>query len=491
MNRKVSISANLVIVCGMIFTSCSSPGDIPDPQPANSALSTAAVSTPPVEESEPTDTEQPAAAPNPSSANQILSIIYDDDGSRDGTAALLYLLSEPHISLKAVNISYGEAHPEIYIQHIGRLLEAVGASGIPLGAGQDAPIGNGTPFPDWLRHMSDEFWYYPLPYLENNYPVDFAPELMVSTINESPEPITIFMSGTFTSLAQALQLDPEIGDRIDAVYSMGGAVHVPGNITNLIPESENEVAEWNIISDPQAASEVLESGLEIYLVPLDSTNQVLFEQDDIQPWHAGNQKARYSAELYDIMYDDYGFEEAEIFDLGAAVIMVHPYTCDFQPLHLDIITEGGENLGQTVVDPDENPNVYVCLDPDENLIKQILDETFSGSTTMEELPSVDPLVGTWEGTVINNGFEMQMSLTIIDTCRLNSNCGRFDISTAACSGSLTWIGMDGDMYQFEATDKTEACGTGNDYLVPQSDGTLKYVSRGDYGETTGTLIALE
>jgi inosine-uridine nucleoside N-ribohydrolase len=418
-------------------------------------------------------------------------VIYDDDGSRDGTVALLYLLSEPEVSIKAVNISYGEAHPDIYIQHIGRMLDAVGNANLPLGAGQDAPTGNGTPFPDWLRQLSDNFWNYPLPNSEKTYQVQSAPELMVSTINQSSEPFTIFMSGTFTSLAQALELDPGIKNKIDSVYSMGGAVDVPGNITNLIPNSSNAVAEWNIISDPQAAQKVFNSGLDLYLIPLDSTNQVIFHQEDIQPWHNGELKAKFSAELYDIMFNEYGWEEAEIFDLGAAVIMVEPETCDFQHLHLDVVTEEGDNLGQTVVNPDDEPNIHVCLDPDSELIMKVLDEAFSSSTASQEIPSIDPVLGTWSGTVVNNGFEMQISVTIEDTCQLNSKCGRFDISTVSCSGSLTWIDMDGEMYQFEASEKTEACGTGKDYLVPQSDGTLLYISRGDYGETSGILQRIQ
>jgi inosine-uridine nucleoside N-ribohydrolase len=179
----------------------------------------------------------------PTSPDKKIVLIYDDDGSRDGTVALLYLLSRPEISIDAINISYGEAHPEIYIQHIGRVLDEVGVQDIPLGAGQDAPLAGGLPFPNWLRELSDNFWDFPLTNADKIYSIQNAPELMVETINQNSEPITIFMSGTFTTLAQALRLDPGIREKIAAVYSMGGAVYVPGNITNLIPESNNKVAE--------------------------------------------------------------------------------------------------------------------------------------------------------------------------------------------------------------------------------------------------------
>src|SRR5574339_435294 len=104
---------------------------------------------------------------------------------------------------------------------------------------------------------------------------------MASEIKKASEPVTIFVSGPFTNLAQALRLEPAIKRNISAVYFMGGAVYVPGNITGLNPESNNRVAEWNIIADPQAAKEVFESGLELYMVPLDATNKVILSQADL------------------------------------------------------------------------------------------------------------------------------------------------------------------------------------------------------------------
>jgi inosine-uridine nucleoside N-ribohydrolase len=304
-------------------------------------------------------------------------IIYDDDGSLDGMAALLYLLSHPDISVGAINISYGEAHPELYIQHIGRVLDRLEISDIPLGAGQDMPLAGGTPFPDWLRQLSDNFWDYPLPNANKTYPFQNAPDLMVSMINQAPEPVTIFLSGPFTNLAQALQLDSAIKNNISAVYFMGGAVYVPGNITNLDPNSNNRVAEWNIIADPQAAKEVFESGLKLYMVPLDATNKVILSQAHILPWLQGDDKANMVADLYSIMFNNYGFKTSEIFDLTAAVIMVQPEYCDFQPLHLDVITSDGPTLGQTIIVPNTDPNIHACLEPNADQVVQNLNEIFS------------------------------------------------------------------------------------------------------------------
>jgi inosine-uridine nucleoside N-ribohydrolase len=325
----------------------------------------------------PTSTLIAPTTPNETVGPKKMLLLYDDDGSRDGMAALLYLLSYPDISMQAITISYGEAHPKLYVQHMGCVLDIFGISDIPLGAGQDMPLAGGTPFPDWLRQLSDNFWDYPLPNADKTYPFHNAPELMVSIINQAPEPVTIFVSGPFTNLAQALQLDPAIKDNILAVYFMGGAVYVPGNITNLDRDSNNRVADWNMIVDPQAAKEVSESGLELYMVPLDATNKVLFSQEDILPWHQGDDKANMVVDLYDIMFKTWGLKTAEIFDLTAAVLMVQPESCNFQPLHLDVITDNGPTLGQTIVVPNTEPNIYVCLEPNVDQVKQNLSETFS------------------------------------------------------------------------------------------------------------------
>jgi inosine-uridine nucleoside N-ribohydrolase len=306
-----------------------------------------------------------------------IHVIHDDDGSRDGTAALLYLLSRPEVSLDAISISYGEAHPQVYVQHIGRMLADLEIPAIPLGAGQDSPLAAATPFPDWLRQLSDSFWNITLPNADEAIPFQPAPELLVKTINEAAEPATLFVTGPFTNLAQALRIDPGIRGNIAAVYVMGGAVYAPGNIRNLIPEAENTVAEWNIYADPQAAKEAFESGLEIYLVPLDATSQVLFRFEDTTAWRAGDEKADLVADLYDIMFNEYGFTALDVFDLTSAVVMLNPEVCDFEPLHLDVVTAAGDTAGQTLVVPDAGPNAHVCLRPRADLAKQDLNETFS------------------------------------------------------------------------------------------------------------------
>ena len=321
----------------------------------------------------------PTSEATTTASTKTLRVLFDDDGSRDGTTALFFLLSDPEVSVEAISMSYGEAHPAVYIQHIGRKLDEMEINSIPLGAGQDAPLAGSQAFPEWMRQASNDFWGMPLPNPEKSYPVQDAAKLMVTTINQSPQPVTIFVSGASTNLAQALQLDPGIRDNIEAVYMMGGAVYVSGNIQGLLPDSSNTVAEWNIYADPQAAKVVFESGLNIYLVPLDATNQVSVGKKDTAQWRAGGKTAQFAADIYDRIFKDWGIKKAEIWDLMTAAIMTNPELCRFQALHLDVVTADGNTAGQTALSSDKEPNANVCLEPDEALIKQTLIEVFSSS----------------------------------------------------------------------------------------------------------------
>jgi len=326
----------------------------------------------------PVDPEAAAQEGATSQATEI-QVVFDDDGSPDGTTALFYLLSHPQVSVLGVGISYGEAHPEEYIQHIARKLDELGISGIAFGAGQDSPLAGSNEFPEWMRQAAGEFWGHPIPNADRTYPVEEAAGMMVSIANQAPEPVTIFVSGPATNLAQALRLDPSIRDKIAAVYIMGGAVHVRGNIDGLLPEADNRVAEWNIYADPQAAKEVFESGLKIYLVPLDATNQVTVGREDTAVWRQGGSSAQFAADIYDALFDAWDAEEAPVWDLMTAAIMVRPDLCDFEPLHLEVTTTEGDTAGQTVFVGNEDSNAYVCLQPEVDLIKRTLRDDFSTS----------------------------------------------------------------------------------------------------------------
>jgi inosine-uridine nucleoside N-ribohydrolase len=324
-------------------------------------------------------TPTPTLPPQPKFPSKPIPLIYDDDGSPDGTLANLYLLANPDVDLKVISISYGEATPDVYIQHIGRMLDDFGISGILLGAGKNAPLAGTNSFPPWITEAADAFWYMPQPNTGKKYPAQPAADLIIDAIKQSPEPVTLYFAGAYTSLAQVLREDPKIVDNIHAVYLMGGAVYVDGNIHDFYPKDPNIYAEWNLYADPQAAKEVFESGLDLYLIPLDATNKVLVSKHDTAAWRQGGPIADMAADLWDSIMSGWTVDEGSMWDLTAAIAMMEPEFCPFIPLHLDVVTEDGPHSGQTAVVPGAEPNIAVCLHPDAARIRQHLIDVFSKS----------------------------------------------------------------------------------------------------------------
>jgi inosine-uridine nucleoside N-ribohydrolase len=90
---------------------------------------------------------------------------------------------------------------------------------------------------------------------------------VADTADESPEPLslvegTVLATGCLTVIAAALDGECPVGE----IVWMGGAVAVGGNMT--------AAAEFNAWLDPEAADQVLSSGVPISMVPLDITHQV-------------------------------------------------------------------------------------------------------------------------------------------------------------------------------------------------------------------------
>jgi purine nucleosidase/pyrimidine-specific ribonucleoside hydrolase len=304
----------------------------------------------------------PVVTPRPIptlSSEGPIPVIVDDDGSPDGMVALLYFLNNPNFDVRAVTVSCGEAHPDLFASHVQQLLAEIGRADIPVGVGRATPLEGNNAFPDPWRQASDDFWGITLPQASGLLKPVPASELIVGTINNSTQPVMVFVSGTHTNLAEALRLDPGIVEHIREVYIMGGSIHVPGNIKSDWPAIDNSVAEWNIWVDPVAAREVFASGIPLHLIPLDATKQVVWTQSDLPRWISSNSPDGVLAgKLLQWMLDSWSSKGVYIWDLVAAVSATDPALCPEVSLAVDILIEPGPEQGQTVI-PDRTPNVSV------------------------------------------------------------------------------------------------------------------------------------
>jgi inosine-uridine nucleoside N-ribohydrolase len=94
--------------------------------------------------------------------------------------------------------------------------------------------------------------------------------IITSTVQGSSDKVTLLALGPLTNVAEALQAQPSLSERLANVQVMGGAVDAAGNVGSSGVGIANDVAEWNIYVDP-AAADVVVRGAPVTLVALDAT----------------------------------------------------------------------------------------------------------------------------------------------------------------------------------------------------------------------------
>ena len=101
----------------------------------------------------------------------------------------------------------------------------------------------------------------------------------------------------------------------------------------------------------------------------------------------------------------------------------------------------------------------------------------------------DSLLGVWTGTVHNsNGWEMKITVSILQPVEVGTMLGIFDIPLIPCSGTFRVVAVHDEILELRAEKLQGEClQADSDTLEQLPDGTLLYVSKGNDWETRGVL----
>lgn len=195
-------------------------------------------------------------------------VIHDQDGHADDLVATLLLTAHPAVDLKAAIVNSGDCLPEVSAQVLQEVLLQLGLPEVVV-AYQIHSLPH--PFPaawqaESLNYRRD-FAGSPV-----HSPTATGTQLLVETILESPEPVTLLVTGPCTNLAAALDAAPQIARKLERVVLMAGSLAAGGNVHDQ--PGHDGSAEWNLYCDPPAAAFCLAAGLPLELVTLDVTNHV-------------------------------------------------------------------------------------------------------------------------------------------------------------------------------------------------------------------------
>lgn len=308
-------------------------------------------------------------------------VIIDTDMAADDWMAILYLLNRPDIHIKAITVTgAGEAHCEPGVRNAMRLTALAGQPDIPVSCGRETPLQGSHTFPaDW-RERVDALAGLTLPDNPGSPAPHTAVELLTTTLESSPDKMTILTLGPLTNLAEALQSAPELKDTIEMIYIMGGAVEVPGNVGNSHAGIDNQTADWNIYVDPHAAALVFQSGVPITLVPLDATNHAPVTESYVKRIK-NNHRAPEAQFVFDLLtkteYRDFIRMGGYYFwDPLAAAILTDNSLAAFETKTLIVVEEEGSDSGRTQVS-EGGASIRVAVDADGERFEQLFLDTLN------------------------------------------------------------------------------------------------------------------
>lgn len=252
-------------------------------------------------------------------------LIIDTDMSFDSWVAILFSALDAHTDLLAVSVSgTGEAH------------------------GPPKPLKGNMHFPNLMRFVVDRLIFQRAPKPNPSLPIHDSVELISDILRKSKSKITIAAVGPQTNLATVLTHYPELKAKIKGMYIMGGALDVPGNIQALDSRSGNETAEWNFYCDPLAVKVVVDSGVPIFLVPLDATNQVPLTQNFKERLsNLETPAGKFTSKVIHLLTDTLGLrDQFYLWDPITTACAIEPALAQFNKRTVEMVTDPGTEWGR-------------------------------------------------------------------------------------------------------------------------------------------------
>ena len=273
-------------------------------------------------------------------------IIMDcDPGHDDAIALILAGVKHSTLDILAVTTVAGNQAVEKNTKNALNVLEVMGRRDIEVSVGASRPLIKPASFASEI-HGDSGLDGPKLPEVPSLKPTQYhAADVIIKTLKQSSDPVTIVATGPLTNVATALIKDPSIAQYIDSITIMGG-----GTFGNWTP-----TAEFNIWVDAEAATRVFESGININVFGLDVTHQVLATDEVIQRFSAiDNKISKFVVELLKFFKSTYkthfNMDGGPIHDACTILYLLQPDLFTMQQTHIDIEHQSSLTYGTMSVD---------------------------------------------------------------------------------------------------------------------------------------------
>ena len=275
------------------------------------------------------------------------ALIIDCDPGVDDAVALMLAFGSRDLDLLAVTTVGGNV-PLVKTTRNARMLRQIaGREDVPVHAGAERPLRR-KPAGAGAFHGEEGLGslepFAPAKGVADGHGVD---AIIAAVMARAPGTVALAVLGPMTNLALALRREPAIVKRLGPVAVMGGARSEGGNITPS--------AEFNIWADPEAADEVLRSGLPVTMFGLDATHQVRATEARIAAIAAlGTPQAETAAAMMrfsqEVERRIVGSDAAPVHDVCPVAWLMQPALFELKPCRIAVETVSELTRGHTAVE---------------------------------------------------------------------------------------------------------------------------------------------
>lgn len=291
-----------------------------------------------------------------------IKIIMDTDPGIDDAAALAMALNNPEIDLKLITAVAGNVTVDKTTANALKIVHFF-KKDVPVAAGAAQPLIK--PFEDAARiHGESGMPGYDFGDDYGQPIAKPAVEALHDAIMAEDE-ITLVPTGSYTNIALLLAEYPEVKSHIKQIVAMGGSIS-GGNMTS--------VAEFNVFTDPDAASIMYQSGIPIVTVGLDVTLKALLTPATQAKLLSLGETGKMLHGLITHYNDGDNEQGHPMHDVNTIFYLLHPEAFTTKDLWVDIQTSGPA-IGAMVADirgayHNGQTNAKVCVDIDAEQFNQ-------------------------------------------------------------------------------------------------------------------------
>lgn len=284
------------------------------------------------------------------SAKQRVFLDTDIGDDIDDAFALGLLLESPEVQLLGISTAYGDT--ELRARLVDRFLKAVDRTEIPVAKGVATKTTNVFTQEAYARRQPGR---------------EYADgvSLLLEQIRRHPGEVTLIAIGPLGNIRAAIARDPGTFRQLKRVVMMGGSVH-----RGYGPVGTSPQVEWNAGQDPVGLKALLDVGVPVFVMPLDSTQIALDAASQDRIFGHGSDLTDQLAALYHQWKLNSGWHPTgpNLYDPTTVAYLLKPGLCPMTPMRLEVDQKG---MTRPIVGA---ANSEVCLKSDEKGFVELLEE---------------------------------------------------------------------------------------------------------------------